>query len=139
MLLPLHLDLRVSRLGRMAGVAGLLAGFAGCGLSALPLWLCLLLAGLMIALAIPGLRRAPGAGLHLDVQGRWQEETAAGLRVDLVLRDVRLTPFGIALLFAGPGRSCGWLWLWPDSADADALRRLRVWLRWHWARQPSAG
>jgi hypothetical protein len=70
-----------------------------------------------------------GARMALGADGR------VGLRLvgDAEARDVRLVDHALVgplvALRLGAGAGLRWLFLLPDSADADALRRLRVRLR----------
>jgi hypothetical protein len=70
---------------------------------------------------------AAGAARWQDASGRWNEaEIQAGSYVSNWLIVVHL---------GGSGRRGRVLSLLPDCADAEELRRLRVWLRWRLGRQ----
>ena len=128
MFLPLTLDLRVSRLA--LGVQSLAHALAASGLwlSAATLPLCLLgSAALGLSLARQVRRARPPEALSLDkaalrigAAGEWLEARLEGAYVSSLLVVLRLD--------AGGRRRH--VVLWPDSADAEGLRRLRAWLNW---------
>lgn len=87
----------------------------------------------VIALAAWGWRRARLSGvLRVAGDGRLQCPDAEGEWADVeVLGDSLVTPALVVLRYRMPvHRAVRSLVLLPDSADADALRRLRVSLRW---------
>ena len=102
-------------------------------LAALPAAARLALAAGVAALTAVGWRRArlPGV-LRITRDGRLQGPGAEGGWTDVeVLGDSFVTPALVVLRYRMPAdRSVHSRVLLPDSADADALRRLRVSLRW---------
>ena len=102
-------------------------------LAALPAAARLAVGAGVIALAALGWRRARFSGvLRVTGDGRLQCPDAEGAWVDLeVLGDSLVTPALVVLRYRMPAeRAVRSLVLLSDSADADALRRLRVSLRW---------
>ncbi len=102
-------------------------------LAALPAAVRLALGAGVLALVAWGWRRAHRAGvLRVAGDGRLQCPDAEGVWADVeVLGDSLVTPVLVVLRYRSPAdRSVRSLVLLPDSADADALRRLRVSLRW---------
>lgn len=99
-----------------------------------PVAACLPVAGALAAVWslagdgwLPGRRRA--VALQVDARGRlWLDDGQARLPAQ-VLPHTWLTQWLGVLALRVDGRERR-LALWPDSADADALRRLRVYLRW---------
>lgn len=131
MFIPLELRVRRSRIH-----AALLASAAGLALvaiawAALPVWLRLVLAGAVLAgtgqnwreaaRGADGLRVSRGGQIQLGRRA-WQDAVLVGQPVVL--------PWLIRMnLVQADGRRVTLL-LWPDSADANALRKLRTWLKW---------
>lgn len=115
----------------------LLAGMAALtllavGLAALPAgWRVALGAGVLGLVIWAARRAAPVTCLRIGVDGELQCQDAAGeWQAMAVLGDSFVSPALIVLRYRekdGAVRSCILL---PDSAPADALRRLRVSLRW---------
>ena len=101
------------------------------GLAALPVPVRLTLGVIVIGLAVWGERRSrPGARLRVAADGRLQcLDEAMEWRDAAVLGDSFVSTGLIVLRYrmAGKVRT---LALLPDSAEAEALRRLRVSLRW---------
>jgi toxin CptA len=86
----------------------------------------------------PALQRGRRAvrALELTAQGeaRWQD--GCGTWEEAEIRPGSyVSNWMIVLSLAGPGRRGLHLVLLPDSAAAEDLRRLRVWLRWRLGRQ----
>jgi hypothetical protein len=137
MFIPLELSLRPSRIHAGLMLLGHVLALIAITQAALPLWLQgLLVAGVLAGLARGWRRRSTGAaGLRLAQGGQlrlklhdWQSAEMTGQPVVLPwLVNIRLA--------LSDGRQVRLL-LWPDSADADALRKLRAWLRWGY-RPPS--
>ena len=128
MFLPLHFALHVSRVGM--AVQSLAHGLAAwmVWLSAAPPALCLLLdATVGFSLAYQITRGVPLAALkisktalHVRRAGEWAEASVRGVYVSPLLVVLRLDAGGSGVNLV----------LWPDSAGAEDLRRLRVWLGW---------
>ena len=101
------------------------------GLAALPVPVRLTLGGIVIGLVVWGARRArPGARLRVAAGGRLQCLDDALEWHDVEVLGDSFVSTGLIVLryrMAGKVRT---LTLLPDSAEADALRRLRVSLRW---------
>ena len=131
----LILDLRPSRLLLICGGIGhLLAGVAVV-MSTVPLWVKAgFIAGITLALLRFGWQYGDGRGrdfiAHIELlDGRWRRETGDGTIHHAWLSGGYAHPSIVILNFrleTGKHRS---LTLLPDAADAEALRRLRVWLR----------
>ncbi len=90
------------------------------------------MAGAVLALAVwGGWRSRPRERIRRLHDGRVQVADAAGEWSDVeVLGDSFVSPLLIVLRYRVGGGPARRLVLLPDSADADALRRLRVSLRW---------
>ncbi len=90
------------------------------------------MAGAVIALAAWGAwQSCPRVRVRRLNDGRVQVADAAGDWSDVeVLNDSFVSPLLIVLRYRVGGGPAKRLVLLPDSADADALRRLRVSLRW---------
>ncbi|MFZ1324758.1 MAG: protein YgfX [Candidatus Contendobacter sp.] len=63
------------------------------------------------------------------IDGRWRLETADGARVSASLVSAYTHPLLVILNFRLEKGRLRSLTLLPDSADAESLRQLRVWLR----------
>ena len=103
------------------------------GLAALPAVARLLLAAGVLALAVLGWRRARFSGaLRVTRDGRLQCPDVEGEWSDVeVLGDSLVTPALVVLRYRAPAEGAVQsLVLLSDSADADALRRIRASLRW---------
>ncbi|OBU86880.1 protein YgfX [Chromobacterium subtsugae] len=74
--------------------------------------------------------------LEVDPQGRLSLCAAAESREAQVLDDCFVTPLLTVLNLRLEGRRVS-LMLWPDSADAESRRQLRVYLLWFHPPQPS--
>ncbi|MFP5382044.1 MAG: protein YgfX [Gammaproteobacteria bacterium] len=120
---------------RLLGV--LLAGMGALALAVLarvtlPEGLWPVLAGVILLIAGWGAWRSrPRERLRRLADGRLQVSDEAGDWHDVeVLGDSFVSPLLIVLRYRIGGRKARSLVLLPDSADAEALRRLRVSLRW---------
>jgi len=127
-----EIELKPSRrLGLLlAGMAGL--AWAALWLAALPVWVKLGLGVGVVALALRGWR---GAGqpvrLRLQADGRVQLRGTTGDWDDVEVRgDSYVSPALLVLRYRTADGRAHALALLPDSADTEALRRLRVSLRW---------
>jgi len=101
------------------------------GLAALPVLVRLTLGGIVIRTVVWGVRRArPGARLRVAAGCRLQcLDDASEWRDVEVLGDSFVSTALIVLRYRMAGK-LQTLTLFPDSTDAEALRRLRVSLRW---------
>lgn len=116
------------------GIGHLLAGIA-VAVCSLPLWIK---TGLIVGIALALIRfgwqygylHGPGFLVRIELlDGRWLLETGDGTRYHAGLIDGYAHPGIVILNFRlenGERRS---LALLPDTAEPNALRRLRVWLR----------
>ncbi|HQX24393.1 MAG: hypothetical protein KA911_06440 [Xanthomonadales bacterium] len=125
---PIALELRPSRRFELALLAAIVAALAACAYSGLPMALQLAAGVLVLLLGAHAARvQRAQAGLRLAIE----RDGAAVLRTrggdDQALRVAAWACRGplVTLRLAGAGVSRN-LFLLPDSADADALRRLRV-------------
>ncbi len=128
MFLPLNLDLRASRLG--LGVQSLAHGLAAWGvwLSAAAPPLCLLgTAGLALSLVWQVRRAQPLEALNIGKAA--VRVRAAGEWLEARLESAHVSPLLVVVRLDAEGRRVHVV-LWPDSADAEGLRRLRAWLDW---------
>ncbi|MCC6473963.1 MAG: hypothetical protein IT514_09485 [Burkholderiales bacterium] len=103
-------------------------------LSGPPLWLAA--AGVLLSAgwsAGDALLRLPGSVVRVDLaddgSGRWVERSGQAHEVAAV-RASWVAAGVVVLGMRGPRRRLRWIAVFPDAAGADALRRLRVWLRW---------
>lgn len=127
-----EIELKPSRrLGLLlAGMTGL--AWAALGLAALPVWAGLGLGAGAAALALRAWRGASRpVRLRLRSDGGVQLRAEAGDWADIAVHDDSFVSAALIVLRCrtADGQAHA-LALLPDSADADALRRLRVWLRW---------
>ena len=141
---PIVLDFKVSRL--LVGVL-FTAGIGACTIivcmpvgTVLKLLLCsLVLLATGYHLADKGFIRLPWSctGLKLNTKGELTASTRAGdENIVHVLPDSFIASYLTVLNYRVSGKFWGRsIVLLRDNTDADAFRRLRVWLRW--ARQPS--
>jgi hypothetical protein len=118
----------------LAGMAATALGCAWLSLSGVPL--LLVAAGVVLAFLLHPAGALPRKGRSLrclelgaqraarwqDGLGRWHEAT--------LLPDAYVSRWLIVLNLAEGGRRSQSVVLLPDSAPADALRQLRVWVRW---------
>jgi len=134
-LAALSLEPRPSRFLLIGGGIGHLLAGAAVVVSSVPLWVKAgFVAGIVLSLAWVGYRYGYryGHGFVALVElfeGRWRLETGRGATCRAELISGYAHPVIVILDFrleSGRRRS---LTLLPDSADPDALRRLRVWLR----------
>jgi toxin CptA len=113
---------------------GLAAAAALTSFAGVSLWL--ILGGLVLSAACSvadALLRLPSSVLWFDLEeagsGRWKDR--AGHEHSILKVIPTWLGAGMVVLGLSGGRwRTRWLVLLPDAADADALRRLRVWLRW---------
>lgn len=70
---------------------------------------------------------AKGDARWLDASGQWNEAE--------IQRGSYVSNWLVVVYLGAPGRHGRSLVLLPDSAAAEELRRLRVWLRWRLGRQ----
>ncbi len=141
---PIALDFKVSRL--LISVLSI-AGVGACVIivcmpinAVLKLLLCsLVLLATGYHLADKGLLRLPWSctGLRLNTKGELTASTRAGTEyaVDVLSNTFVASYLTVLNYRVGGKRGQRSILLLPDNTDADAFRRLRVWLRW--ARQPS--
>jgi toxin CptA len=127
-----EIELKPSRLLGLLLAAMLLLALAAVYWAALPRAVQLALAVGAAGLAGWAWHRAsPTASLRIDPDGQLQclDVTARWRDAD-VLGDSFVSTVLIVLRYRVPGQPVRSLALLPDSAEADALRRLRVSLRW---------
>ena len=128
---PLRLEIRPSRLAQVycSSACGL-AWFA-MAVADLPWWSQVLLAGLVGWqgwCALRAIRQPPVTCLQWQ-DGQWRLQ-GPDVAVDAVLGSrMFLTAGLVSLPFRSLAGKVYRIVLWPDSADADSLRRLRVLLR----------
>lgn len=136
MFLPFELNLRPSRVYRLILALAHGLALAGIWLAALLVWVKGLLALALFAGAVwlwrensngPRSLRVSQSGQIEILDVEWLPASIKGQAV-VLLWLVSLN----AVLENGAVEK---LLIWPDSADADGLRKLRVWLRWG-SRQP---
>jgi hypothetical protein len=137
MFLPLELTLRPSRVYRL--VMTLVHGLAllGVWLAALPVWtqaamtlgllLSVIWAWREISSGPRGLRVSQSGQVEL-FDGEWRAAQIKGRPVVL--------PWLVSLTLMPEAGKTRQLMIWADSAEAELLRKLRVWLRW--GNQPPA-
>lgn len=131
MFIPIELAMRPSRI--YAGILLLAHGLAltGLWLAELPLTVRLIATGLLMmgAYVLWRTEHVGPRGLRVTQSGQieifmndWQPAVIKGQPVAL--------PWLVSLT-AQPenGKACR-LMIWPDTVDADSLRKLRVWLKW---------
>ena len=131
---PVAIELRRSRWLALLQLTAALPAVAAPMRSGLSLWLQLPLCIALLLTLLLSLRRQGWCGGRLACRGlRWQNDRwlwigADGRSLALRLRRAVVWRQLVVMQFvgAGGGRS---LCLLPDSADADALRRLRLCLR----------
>ncbi len=113
------------------------AGALGAAIASVPGWgLVLIVIGILVSAAASiadALLTLPGSvrefELEEDGSGHWRD--CAGL--DHPVRNARpswVSPGLVVLGLQGAQRRTRWLLLMGDSAAAEPLRRLRVWLKW---------
>jgi hypothetical protein len=130
------IDLKPSRMlaAVLAGTHLLALAAAGASLSGVPL--ALVCTGIAVSAACTSadaLLRLPTSVVWLELQedgtGRWRDRTGQ----EHPVRAAHASWSGPGLVVLGLRRSrwrTRWVLLLPDSAPGDALRRLRVWLKW---------
>ena len=131
MFLPLELTLRPSRLYPAVLLPACALAATGVVLANLPAW-AKFAAGLVLLVGgihawrkrLPKLRslRISQSGQLSVLLDDWQ---AANIKGQVVV-----LPWLISLTLILENGAAEKLLLWPDSAEADALRKLRVWLKW---------
>lgn len=131
----LVLDPRPSRLLLISSNIGHLFAGVAVIVSTVPLWVKAgFITGILLSLAAVGWRygnrysRAFVTVIEL-LDGRWRLETGDGTRHHAWLTGGYAHPGVVILNFRLEGGKQQSLILLPDAADAEALRRLRVWLR----------
>jgi hypothetical protein len=131
MFLPLELTLRPSRiyLAVLTMAHGL--ALAGIWLAALPLWIRALMTVALAAGALRLWRESTNnvRGLRVSQSGQIEVLDSEWQPANVLGRPVVL-PWFVSLLLEPEVGETRTLILWPDSADKDILRKLRVWLRW---------
>jgi hypothetical protein len=131
MFLPLELSLRPSRI--YSAVMALAHGLAllGIWLAALPVGAQAMLTLALSVSVIWAWREISSGprGLRVSQSGQMELQDGEWRAAQIKGRPVVL-PWLISLtLVSEAGKTCR-LMFWPDCADADLLRKLRVWLRW---------
>ena len=127
-----EIELKPSRLLGLLLAAMLLLALAAVYWAALPRGLQLILGVVVASLAGWSWRRMSSTvSLRIDAKGQLQclDDTSEWRDVE-VMGDSFVSIVLIVLRYRIPGQPVRSLTLLPDSADADALRRLRVSLRW---------
>lgn len=129
--LPLVVSVGASRSLRHGLIA--LHLLAGCALAVSALPLAWRLAG-MLVLCLSAWRRTrprPPVELRCDREGKLARATAQGWREQRLGQPLVVLP-GLCLITLRPaaGGPAHGLLIPADSLDAQAFRRLRVWLRW---------
>ena len=133
--IKITLELRPSRLLLLGGGVGHLLAFVAVIVSSIPGWVKAgLIAGIALSLSELAYRYGYPCGNGFIARvalldESWQLETGDGHRYRGQLTSGYAHPFIVILNFRlenGKRRS---LTLLPDCADADGLRRIRVWLR----------
>jgi hypothetical protein len=132
MFLPLELTLRPSRVYLAVQLAAHGLALLGAWLAVLPFWIqAALTLGLMInfiwvvreiSSSPRGMRVSQSGQIEL-LEQEWQPVQIKGRPVVL--------PWLISLTLVTASGNFFRVILWPDSADSDRLRKLRVWLRWN--------
>lgn len=130
MFLPLELTLRPSRVQTAVLSAGLALAVGASLLASLPLPAKVLLLFLLSLAGWLALQKPPITALRISQSGE------VGVRLGEHWLNTEITGQPVATLWLvhlrlklENGKKLS-LHLWPDSADADGLRRLRVWLGW---------
>ncbi len=82
----------------------------------------------------PGRNGVCSLELTADGSARWQDRAGQWHEAE-ILPDAYVSSWLIVLRLGAEGRRRLALALLPDSAAANDLRRLRVWLRWRLSRQ----
>lgn len=131
MFIPIELAMRPSRI--YAGTLLLAHGLAltGIWLAELPQTVRLIATGLLMlgALVLWRMEGAGPRGLRVTQSGQveiymndWQSAVVKGQPVVL--------PWLVSLTAQPENGKARRLMIWPDTVDADSLRKLRVWLKW---------
>lgn len=121
---PITITIAASRLSLLAQGLPALGVVVWLGLHA-PWWMALMAGGVMSAVLADAARRRPRGVLRLQPRegevplGAWRDD-GSSVWQETSLRCDYLGPWLIGLRLAGRR-----LWLWPDSGDAESLRRLR--------------
>ena len=126
------IELRRSRWLAMGLGAGVALALAAIARAALPAWIQGGLGLLVLGAALQGWRRAQVAtALRLDSDGGLQVRNERGEWVAAEVQgDSLVTRVLVVLRYRVAGRRTETRVILPDSAPADAIRRLRVSLRW---------
>lgn len=127
-----EIELKPSRLLGLLLLGGTALALAAIGLADVAPAVALATSTAAIGFAAWNWRRAPiPARLRIAADGRLQcPDDDAGWRDAEVLGDSFVSAAVIVLRYRLAGRRVRSLVLLPDSAEAEDLRRLRVWLRW---------
>ena len=127
-----EIELKPSRLLGLLLLGGAVLALAAIGLADVQPAIALAASTAAIAFAAWNWRRASApTRLRIAADGRLQcLDDAAGWRDAEVLGDSFVSTALIVLRYRLAGRRVRSLTLLPDSAEAEDLRRLRVWLRW---------
>lgn len=129
----LHVPFRASRWAGALTLLLYLLALPMPWLANLPGWLAACLSLALLVLLMGSTRRWQqdrGGRLMLLADGNWLLEEH-GQQLEYALgQGLHCTPWLTVLPLCGVDGRKRRLLLWPDSAAPDALRRLRVWLRW---------
>ncbi len=131
MFLPLELTLRPSRIyvQVLAGAHGL--ALAGIWLAAMAAWVKLMMTAIVIASMVWSWRENSRATGAVRITQSGQVEILEGeWRAAEVIKQPVVLPWFVSVVFVPKGGKAKRLLLFPDSAEADGLRKLKVWLRW---------
>lgn len=128
-----RLSLHPSRI-EQRGIALLhLAVLPMLGMAAIAVWIkwgCVMVVLLAAGYYWRYLAKPPARGLRLLSDGQWMLDDGQQEYEATLLPGAYCMPWLIVLPLRREDGATIRLRLWPDSADAGQLRRLRVWLRW---------
>lgn len=130
---PVRLSLRRSRYEFILLVGLHMAAMPAPWLAALPAWLKVVIDLALLGSAVFYLRRwraMPYEGLRLLPDGSWALAKGSEEIDAEQMPGGYLSPYLIVLPLRPAGQRTVRLVLWPDSAPADDIRRMRVWLKW---------
>lgn len=131
MFIPLELAVVQSRI--CAGVFTLVHGMslAGVWLAALPVWIQSgLTLPLILSAAYQWIRRQERVRALRVTQSGILEIKRVGWHPAMIKGHPVVLPWMVSLVLADEVGKPQRLIIWPDSADAQGQRRLRVWLKW---------